>query len=82
MFFQYGNFYIRLNERHILRIPDEDSKKYHMLEEKEFIDSYVEYCRKKYNSLPMLYMSNEGNIVLLNRILTSQGIDYFANIKI
>jgi hypothetical protein len=81
MFFQHGNFYIRLNDRHILRIPDEDSKNYHNMNEIDFINCYVKYYRQKYNTLPMLYMSFEGNIVLFNRILTSEGIDYFKDYK-
>jgi hypothetical protein len=80
MFFQNGNFYIRLNEKHILRIPDEDSKMYHTLLETEFIDSYIRFFKEKFNALPMLYMSMEGNIVLYNRILTPDGINYFAKL--
>jgi hypothetical protein len=81
MFFQNGNFYIKLNERYILRIPDEDSNNYHTLEEFEFIKKYIEFHIKKYDYFPILYMSMEGNFVLYNRILSNKGLEYFVSLK-
>jgi hypothetical protein len=85
LIFENCCFYIKISDNLRLKIPDEESKKYYNIEnideEFYFINAYISYVIRNYKSFPMLVMSLEGNIVLGNRILSSNGIDYVSKVK-
>lgn len=84
LIFENGYFYILISSSLRLKIPDEEAKRsiYHNIKDEfYYINAYISHVMRHYKSFPILFMSNEGNIVLGNRILSSKGVDYISRVK-
>ncbi len=81
LYFENFSFYINLNDRYRVKIPDAESKNYHTQNEYEYIDDYITSYVKIHKTFPMLYFSYEGNFVLNNRILSEKGLKYLSKLR-
>ena len=81
LIFENGYFYVELSNTLKLKIPDEESKKYHTINEIEYIDNYIITYVRNYKEFPMLYFTYETNLVLKDRILTDKGLYYLKKLK-